>query len=125
MKGLFKFFGQIINVKLKSITDPLFRYGICILILAVITAIFKTETWIIIILFIFGFGFMVIGLIFYCYFAINNPDYLRSEEFQITKQSIEIIGDKDNQLNPQIDKITKIVSPYSKDINGDKKNKIG
>jgi hypothetical protein len=52
--------------------------------------------WVIILLFSLGSLFCIIGLIFYIYFAKKNPDYLRSESFQIKKQSIELLGDKEN-----------------------------
>ncbi len=35
----------------------------------------------------------------YTYFMCKNPDYLRSEEYQIKKQSLGILGDKDHTLS--------------------------
>lgn len=79
-----------------------------------------------ILLFSVGGLFELIGLIFYCYFAKKNPDYLRSESFQIQKQSIEILGDKENQMNPNVKNIIYIASPFSsKELNEENKNKFG
>lgn len=69
---------------------------------------------------------VVIGLIIYIYFVKINPDYLRTEDFQLRKQSIEMLGDKDNQQNPQLKNIIHIASPYSRQPNNtDKKIDFG
>ena len=121
-----KVLDQVSKIRIKSITDSLFRYGLYLFVLATISAIFKTEIWVTVLLFSVGGLFELIGLCFYFYFAKTNPDYLRSESFQIKKQSIEMLGDKDNQFNPNIRSIIYIASPFSKELgNGDKKNQFG
>lgn len=121
-----KIFDQISKIQIKSITDSLFKYGLYIFALGTVSAIFKTLIWVIILLFSVGGLFVIIGLIYYCYFAHKNPDYLRSENFQIQKKSIEILGDKENHFNPNTKNITLIASPYtSKEFGDEAKNKFG
>jgi hypothetical protein len=121
-----KVLNQVSKIKIKSITDSLFRYGLYLFVLGTVSAIFKTQTWVTILLFAVGGLFEFIGLIFYCYFAKKNPDYLRSESFQIQKQSIELLGDKDNHMNPNVKNIVYIASPYSlKELGEENKNKFG
>jgi len=113
--GLTKILDQISNFQIKSITDSLFKYGLYLLALSILASIFSHVVWMTFALFAIGAVFEIIGLIFYFYFAKKNPDYLRSENFQIRKQSIEILGDKNNHFNPNAPNITVIAShsPYS------------
>jgi hypothetical protein len=120
-----KVLDQISSIKIKSITDSLFRYGLYFFALGVLSGIFTTLTWVIIILFSIGGLFVIIGLGFYCYFAKKNPDYLRSESFQLKKQSIEMLGDKDNLLNPNVKELIYIASPYFKELGNGKKSGLG
>ncbi len=124
--NLTKIFEQVNKIQVKSITDSLFKYGLFIFALGTATAIFETAIWVTILLFSVGGLFVMVGLVFYCYFSVKSPDYLRSESFQIKKQSIEILGDKDNNQNPNIKNVVLIASPYSKEldeVNG--KNEFG
>ncbi len=105
---------QVSKIQVKSITDSLFKYGVYILIVGTTSAIFKTANWVTISLFSLGGFFEITGLITFFYFVKKNPDYLRSEGFQLRKQSIEILGDKTNKLNPNLKEIVSITSPYSK-----------
>lgn len=41
----------------------------------------------------------------------NNPDYLRSESYQIRKQAIETLGDKDGLLPADVAQVINV--PYS------------
>lgn len=120
MFNLTKVFEQVGQIKVKSITDSLFRYGLLILCLATLAAMCKVYTWVLIILFSLGGLFTLIGLIVFCIFAAKSPDYLRSENYQLKKQSIELLGDKDNMLNPNIDKVVLITSPYNSNESTDK-----
>lgn len=121
-----KVFDQVSKIQIKSITDSLFRYGLYIFALGTVSSVFKTPTWVTILLFSVGGLFELIGLIFYCYYSIKNPDYLRSESFQIRKQSIEMLGDKDNTMNPNVKNIVYIASPFSKELgHNDNKNQFG
>lgn len=108
---------QVSKFQIKSITDSLFKYGLYIFVLATISAICKTQTWVTIILFSVGGLFEIIGICFYFYFAKKNPDYLRSESFQLKKQSIEILGDSENKFNPNMKRIIYVTNPYVKGLN--------
>ena len=99
-------------------------------ILAIITssAYAKIALWVSVLLFSIGGLFIFIGLFFYCYFSFKNPDYLRSENFQIRKQSIELLGDSDNFNNPNIANIIQIASPspYTENLgDGNLNNEFG
>jgi hypothetical protein len=120
-----KILDQVSKIQIKSITDSLFRYGLWLFITGAATAIFKADTWVIVLIFSVGGLFFLIGLIFYVYYSIKNPDYLRSENFQIQKQSIEMLGDKDNCENPNIKSIVLIANPFVKGLEDDKQNEFG
>jgi membrane protein YdbS with pleckstrin-like domain len=47
------------------------------------------------------------------YFAIHNPDLLRSEEFQIKKQSLELLGAKGTELMASGEHVTLIANPQA------------
>ncbi|MES1181623.1 MAG: hypothetical protein ABUL44_02395 [Flavobacterium sp.] len=117
-----KIFEQVGQIKVKSITDSIFRYALLILLLGTIAPAFKTEKWILIVLFSLGGLMVVVGIIVFSIFSKKNPDYLRSENYQLKKQSIELLGNKDNALNPHVDKVVNITSPYNTDEDG--KNKL-
>ena len=120
-----KILDQVSKVQVKSITDPLFQYSAILFSLGAMTAIFQTDNWVIITLFILGGLLLIVGLIFYIYFSITNPDYLRSENFQIKKQTIQMLGDKDNTMNPNIKELKFIASPFSGQTADDSKNNFG
>lgn len=122
---MLKILDQLGHVKVKSITDILFKYGAIILGMGVISAIAKCETWIIITIFLLSGLFLILGLIFYAYFALNNPDYLRSEIYQLRKKSLDLIGDKENFQNPNIINISSITSPYDNKDDQDTNKKLG
>ena len=94
-------------------------------ILGTFAAIFKTETWVLIVLFSGGGLFEVFALVFYGYYGVKNPDYLRSEAFQQNKQVIETLGDKNNVGNPHLGDLKHIPSPYARQIEGGKTLEIG
>ena len=52
----------------------------------------------------------------YIYFSIKNPDYLRSEDYHLRKQSMEILGDKDNYLPIDAKEIRGIANPYQEQL---------
>jgi hypothetical protein len=104
---------QVNKIKVKNVVDmPLF-YGLWVLILGVISSVFSKFEWVPIVLFIFAGALFLLAIFGYFYFTFKNPDYLRSEEYHLRKKSLEILGDKDNQLNPNIAEIKYIASPYS------------
>lgn len=119
-----KIFNQVSQLKIKSITDPLFKFGIISLIIAVFSAIFTDKDWVIIILFVFSGLFILIGLIFYMFFAIKKPDYLRSETYQIQKQAVELLGDNERSDNKNLTNIHLITNPYSQKLDKNIENPL-
>lgn len=76
---------------------------------------------------LFGFASYTTGIKAFCYFIIallpvatfifsyiyllvNNPKYLRSEEYQLKAEALNIFGDKDNPLNANADNIISVVA---------------
>jgi len=76
----------------------------------------------VILIFIAATIFLTVGLIFYIYFALKDPDYLRSESFQLRKQSITVLGDKENQFNDNLKEIPSITNPYILKTKGEHKD---
>ncbi len=117
-------FDHIGKVKIRSITDTLFKYGTTLLVVASLTAISdKPPAWSIILLYSLGSLFLVFGLLFYAIFAFKNPDYLRSETYQIQKQSLELMGDSSNKGKIDLTKASIINSPFDQKENNDE-NKL-
>lgn len=125
MMGLPKIIGQINKMEIKSVTDSPFRYGLFMFLFGTFAAIFKTDAWVVIVLFSVGGLLELFALIFYTYYGIKNPDYLRSEAYQQNKQIIEMLGDKENQQNPNVGDLKYIPSPYSHQITDGIKHELG
>ena len=106
-----KYFESVNKVKVRAVTDTLMSYALYPFGLGTLCAICRTESWVIIFLFSAGSLMWIAGLIGYRFFAKNNPDYLRSEEYQIKSIIAEKIGDKDNQFNPNIKEMVEMVKP--------------
>lgn len=113
-----KIFEQINKMQVKSITDPLFRYSAIMYALGVITAVCKASDWVTIFLFVVATFLVVLAIGFYWYHTIKSPEYLRSEMYQQNKQIIDLLGDKENSVNPNLGDLKYIASPYSRQING-------
>lgn len=103
---------QVSKIKVKNVVDMLLFYGLWVLVLAVLAGIFSKFVWVIIVLFCFaGLLFLIAGF-GYVYFLFKNPDYLRSEEYHLRKQSLEILGDKEKLLPIDGQNIVDITNPY-------------
>ena len=102
MKVVARILDQISKLKVKSVTDSLFKYGIYCFGMAVISIWLTERDWIAIVLFSFGGLFILAGLISYAFFALHNPDYLRSEEYQIKSKAADYIGDSERSKNTLI-----------------------
>ena len=59
----------------------------------------------------FDFYYLAAYSRFIPFFMFNNPDYLRSESYQIRKQAIEKLGDKDGLLPTNVAQVINV--PYS------------
>ena len=47
----------------------------------------------------------------YFYFLFKNPDYLRSEEYQLKAESLKLLGDKDNPLHAAATDVVSVAIP--------------
>jgi len=55
-------------------------------------------------------------VISYIYLLFKNPDYLRSEEYQIKAESLKLLGSKDSTLNASAGHVIEVVTnPKSKE----------
>jgi len=125
MLGWDKIFDPINKMQIKSITDSVFRFSAMLFAFSLIAAMFKTYPWVIISLFTAAFTSLFFALYHFNYHSKRNPDYLRSETFQQNKQIIDILGDKDNILNPNVREFKYISSPYSKENKDGLKHQLG
>lgn len=57
-------------------------------------------------------SFPIAAVLFaYFYFLCTNPDYLRSEDYQLRRHSLEMLGDKDNRLGANASTIVAVTNP--------------
>lgn len=110
-----KILEQVASIRIKSITDSLFKYSLFFITLGMIAGAIKLDNWMIVVLFSFSGLLVLLGVFFYCFFCFKNPDYLRSESYQLRKKSIELLGDKDHFGNLNIKELKYISSPYGLD----------
>ncbi len=113
MSDFFKSLSSAIGrIKIKSVVDNLIRFILALIFFLIIAAISKVVEWLLIfICVIIGLTFIVM-IAMYVYFALTNPDYLRSEEYHLKKQSMEIIGDKDNYKSIDLGVLADITNPF-------------
>jgi hypothetical protein len=103
---------QVGKIKVKNVVDMPLYYGLWSLSFALIASIFTKYEWAVVVLFCFaGFCFLLAGF-GYVLFAFKDPNYLRSEEYHLKRQSLEILGDKDNLLPIDGRNIVDITNPY-------------
>jgi hypothetical protein len=106
---------EVSQIKVRSITDPIFKFALIALTIGVAGAAF-VPLWVSIIVFSVSCLLLLLGVGFYWYFAIKNPNYLRSETFQLHMKSIEFMGDKENLLpNSRIKQLINTTDPSPKD----------
>lgn len=101
------------RIRVKSVVDNFIRFVLILVVFIIVAAIFKIPEWLLV-FFIVMLALSFITMLFvYIYFSIKNPDYLRSEDYHLRKQSMEILGDKDNYLPIDAKEIRGIANPYS------------
>mgnify|MGYP006899931471 CR=1 FL=1 len=105
-----KISNHIGRIKVRSIIDAPAKYLLCILLMAIGAAMAKVASWIVIVFFCFAGAFLILVIVGYIYFAITRPDYLRSEEYNLKKQSLEYLGNKDNYLPVDTHSFVDVVS---------------
>ena len=102
----------ISKIIVHSVVDSLGKLLLLSLVILLLAAILVKVTWILIVLTCFP-GLLLLMYIFsHFYCLIKNPDLLRSEEYNIKKQSIALIGDKDNYKMVDMHTIVDIANPY-------------
>lgn len=111
---------QFSKIKVKSVVDIPLKYALLILTLGLISSFTSNHEWVTITFFCFASVLFIPAIFGYFFFSIKNPDYLRSEEFHIKKQSIELLGDKDNYLPVDTKNIVDIANPYTLQIDNKK-----
>ena len=119
-----KLLNQVSSIKVKSVTDSLFKFGVLGILIGVLCAIFSDKDWVIIIVFSFSGLFILIGLYFYCYFALKKPEYLRSETFQTQKQALELLGDNERSNNRNLTNIHLITNPTTPKMSNEGENPL-
>jgi hypothetical protein len=108
-----KLTSQVSTIKVKNVVDMPMFYGLFILSFGLISSVFSKESWVTIVLFSFAGLLFAIATFGYFYFSFKNPDYLRSEQYHLRKQSLEILGDKDKLLPIDAQNIVHITNPYN------------
>jgi len=102
-------------IKVKSVTDSLFWYGGIIFFITMGTSWFA-PTWISIVGIIFTGLFVLLGFIFYIYFAFKDPKFLRSEVFHQNMTMIESMGSKEKIISIEnIEETGSITNPDDND----------
>ncbi len=99
-------------IKIRSVIDNLSRFFLIFVLFIIVAAWLKITEWLLIVFcVILCLAFLLMGFA-YIYFTVKNPDYLRSEDYHLRKQSIEMLGDKDNYLPVDLGDIRGIANPY-------------
>ena len=108
---------QVAQIRVKSVTDSLFKYGTILMIIGVTSGadVLGIDDWISIVVISIGGLLITLGIVFYIYFAKNQLDYLRSENYQLKKQTIELLGDNERAQNENLRNVHLIMNPESDD----------
>ena len=100
------------SIRVKSVVDPLIKLLVIMLVFIIVSAYLKLPDWLIIVLLWFSGSILVLVLLAYMGFAIFKPDYLRSESYNLRKQSLSILGDKENYKKVDMRHLVDIANPY-------------
>lgn len=99
------------TIEVKGVPDKLWRVLLLLVVVLVGGAYLQIKEWcLILIAIVLGFV-LLLAFGVYIFFMLKNPDYLRSERFQIRKQAIEILGDKDGLLPTDVAQVINV--PYT------------
>lgn len=102
---------QVSTIKVKNVVDMPLYYGLFTLLFALISSAVSKYEWVTVVFFAFAGLLFLIALFGYLYFSFKNPDYLRSEQYHLRKQSLEILGDKEKLLPVEAENIVLITNP--------------
>ena len=115
MNSLFPLINRVNNsigtITVKGVPDKLWRVLLLLLLLLVGCAYFYINMLCQITIIVIISLVLLLTIITYVFFMIKNPDYLRSENFHIRKQAIELLGDKDGLLPTNVENVINV--PYS------------
>ena len=101
----------ISKIRVRSVVDSLGKLMLLSLVISLIAAIFVKETWALIVLLCFPGVLLLMYIISHFYCLLKDPDLLRSEEFNIKKQIVEVMGDKDNHQLIDTELLASIANP--------------
>jgi len=102
----------ITSFQVKSVVDSLIKLLIVMIFFIIISAWLKLPEWLTIVLLWFSGSILVLIIFSFIGFAIFKPDYLRSESYNLRKQSLSILGDKDNYKRVDMRHVVDIANPY-------------
>lgn len=111
------------SIRVKSVVDPLIKLLVTVLVFVIVSAYLKLPEWLSMVLLWFSGAILVLILLAYVGFAIFKPDYLRSESYNLRKQSLSILGDKENYKQVDMRHVVDIANPYLE--NKEKKEEKG
>ncbi len=100
------------SIRVKSVVDPLIKLLVMMLVFIIVSAYLKLPEWLTIVLLWFTGAILVLILLAYIGFAIFRPDYLRSESYNLRKQSLSILGDKENYKRVDMRHLVDIANPF-------------
>ena len=129
MSTLIPFLNRIQNsigkVEVKRVPDKLWQVLLLLVVILGCGAYLQIKEWCLILLAVIIALVFVLAVGVYLFFMVKNPDYLRSESFQIRKQAIETLGDKDGLLPTDLSQIINVPSTNpnlieSKEVNNEK-----
>ena len=101
----------ISKIRVRSVVDSLGKLMLFSLVISLIAAIFVKETWALIVMLCFPGVLLLMYIISHFYCLLKDPDLLRSEEFNIKKQIVEVMGDKDNHQLIDTEHLASIANP--------------
>ncbi len=99
----------------RSVIDPLIKLFLLLLLFIIVATWLSIAEWVIICLVCFAALVLLLILGAYICFAIYKPDYLRSESYNLKKQSLSILGDKEHYKKVDMRNVVDIANPYEDD----------
>lgn len=115
MSSLIPFFNRVqnsvVSIEVKGVPDKLWKVLILLVLVFIGAAYADIKSWCLILLAVLIVIILLLAVGSYLFFMFKDPDYLRSENYQIRKQAIEKLGDKDGLLPTDIAQVINI--PYA------------
>lgn len=108
------------TIEVKGVPDKLWRVLLLLVVVLVGGAYLQIKEWCLILIAIVLGLVLLLAFGVYIFFMLKNPDYLRSESFQIRKQAIEILGDKDGLLPTDVAQVINVPNTSPKLLENEK-----